>query len=652
MKFKSINRTVLHDNIFQLLFVFTAFAVMAFAANFFIGRILIDHALHGAQAQLVSAEANINAGFTKAETTLLNSSYIIREMTERNVSGQELVNYITATSKWLGLRDQGQSGFSALYAYINGEIYNGTGLAPGDGFDPKEQPWYQTAMECGDLIAYTAPYTDKRTGNAIISVVKNILGSNGEQLGILVVDLNTGWLEDYVKSFSITPGGYGILLGRNITIMAHPDSNLLGHPLEDMGGAYGEIARTLKNGQDVLGRRIKNPDGGSVVVFFREIFNGWYVGNVVPFDMFYRDLHISAMILAILGVTLAAALCGILLRLSAAKHRSDEESKYKSSFIANMSHEIRTPMNAITGMAELLLREDLPQKSRDYIIDIRQASVSLLAIINDLLDFSKIESGKLEIVSGRYDLPSLVNNVMSIINIRLMEKPIEFVSSIDADVPAALIGDEVRIQEVLINLLSNAVKYTNIGQIRLNIACEQWEVPQNQEEPREKKIWLKMDVCDTGIGIKTEDREKIFRTYIQADKHKNRKIEGTGLGLPITSMLCKAMGGSINFRSEYGKGSTFTVRIPQEIQTDGTGLPENRQGFLAPGKITSFTIPDSRILVADDILTNLKVSEGLLEPYKAKIDTSISGRGAVELARKNKYDIIFMDHMMPEMDGI
>jgi len=435
-------------------------------------------------------------------------------------------------------------------------------------------------------------------------------------------------------------------------------------------------------------------------------------------------------------------------------------SRAKSAFLSAISHEIRTPMNAIIGMAELLLRGELQDESRGYAQDIKRAGANLLSIINDLLDFSKIEAGKLEIIPARYRLSSLVSDVVSIIRMRLAEKPIRFFTNIDGSIPRSLIGDEARLRQVLLNLLSNAVKYTDKGHIGLSITLESRSAD---------GAWLRIAVSDTGRGIRPEDMGKLFGEFVQVDARMNRSTEGTGLGLAIAKSLCEAMGGSIEASSEYGKGSSFAALVPQGIDSpepfaaveepqekkalvferrevyarsvlwslENMGVPhaiaedegsflealfreewflvvtayglygkirhmmelpdaafpggrkprmalmlewgvqarvpnarfvsmpvqslslanvlngrkERRKCFESSGMIQS-AYPQARLLAVDDISLNLMVIEGILVPYKAKVDTCLTGAGAVELASEREYDIIFMDHMMPEMDGM
>jgi signal transduction histidine kinase/CheY-like chemotaxis protein len=755
---------IFRRNYREIIFVFAAFVLMTLSAYFFIGRILQEHLLRGAEEIMYTAGANVRAGLSEAETTLLNSYYIVQGMMEHDADRQEILDYLSTTTEWMRRRAQGGLlSFYGIYGYINGEMYDSIGLSPDSSYVPQRRPWYQTAVRSGATVAYTAPYEDQRTGKIVVSAVQNINGKNGDMVGILVIDIDVKWLQEYIGSLALAEGGYGLLLSQNMTLMAHPVDAFLGSQLQDLGGDYDKIARTLRSGDDVFAYRMTDSDGGPVIVFFSRIFNGWYMGIVTPYSEFYRDLYLSATILFSLGVILSLLLCVILLRLSAAKLRADEDNKSKSSFLANMSHEIRTPMNAITGMAELMLRGELSDEARGHALDIKHAGSNLLSIINDLLDFSKIEAGKLEIIPVKYMLSSLVNDLVNIVRLRLTEKPVRFYTNIDGNIPNALLGDEVRIRQIILNLMSNAVKYTEKGHISLSIEVFKQEHGQ---------VWLKIAVGDTGKGIKQEDQGKLFNDFVQVDTKKNRGIEGTGLGLAITKRLCLLMSGDVDVQSEYGKGSVFTVIVPQNIASmqpfaavenapnkkvlvyegravyaqslswsldnlgvsytitetlgdfagamlqeewsyvfAGYGLYEKikpimerpddafsggKRPFLAlmvewgtesliPGTyfmflpihtmvianvlndrvdtgafnessdfsgLSRFTIPRARLLVVDDIATNLKVAEGLLMAYLATVDICQSGAEAIDLVRKYEYDIVFMDHMMPDMDGI
>ncbi len=312
---------------------------------------------------------------------------------------------------------------------------------------------------------------------------------------------------------------------------------------------------------------------------------------------------------------------------------ANKANKAKTKFLAKMSHEIRTPMNAIVGMAELALRENMTSIVKEYIITVKQAGKNLLSIINDILDFSKIESGKLEIVPSYYLFSSLINDVVSIIKMKIADSGLHFDINIDNNIPNSLFGDETRIRQVLLNVLNNAVKYTKKGFISLSASGE----------IKEGTVLLTMEVADSGIGIKPKDLKGLFDEFVQVDKG----FEGTGLGLAITKNLLTAMGGDISVKSEYGKGSTFTVKLPQKISSD-----ELFDSIKNDNLTIKFNAPNAKVLVVDDTDANLKVVKGLMQPYKMQVDLCTSGAEAIEMVKANSYDILFMDHMMPEMDGV
>jgi signal transduction histidine kinase/CheY-like chemotaxis protein len=334
--------------------------------------------------------------------------------------------------------------------------------------------------------------------------------------------------------------------------------------------------------------------------------------------------------------------CACVLGYRREARTSEIANRSKSDFLARMSHEIRTPMNAIIGFSKLALREELPPLTRMYCENITGSANGLLGIINDILDFSKIESGKMEITTAEYSFASLMNDVISIIRVWLADSHVKFLTDIEESIPGRLIGDEVRTRQILLNILSNAVKYTRKGKITFTMRAESGE---------NGAVRLIAEVADTGSGIREEDMDKLFGDFTKLDIRKNMGIEGTGLGLAITQSLCRAMGGEVTVRSVYGAGSTFTAVIPQRSE-DLTPFSMVFDTESNSSDSIQFTAPSARILIVDDIATNLKVAEGLLAPYQARIDTALSGAEAVESVRETEYDLVMMDHMMPEMDGI
>jgi len=488
---------------------------------------------------------------------------------------------------------------------------------------------------------------------------------------------------------------------------------------------------------------------------------GWYSAAIIPDSINDYKTNMTGLFIVVMAVMAVAFvifnifISGLIKPLHKALEELKASSKAKSDFLAKISHEIRTPMNAITGMAELALRENISNIAREHIITIKQTGNHLLSLINDLLDFSKIESGKLEIVPYDYQFASLIHDVVSIIKMRVVDSNISFVVNIDCNIPNSLFGDEARIRQVLLNVLSNAVKYTKKGFVSFSISGKIIE----------DMVFLTIDVTDSGSGIKPEDIEKLFGEFVRIDLLSNKGIEGTGLGLVITKKLLSAMGGDIKVRSEYGKGSTFTINLSQKIcapepiasiekpeeksalvyeqnkvyadsiicTIDNLGVACHRaesdydlreklqtknyaflfvsHSLLINAKaiikelesktkvvvlaefnnvpsganleiltmpahsisianvlngtsdrflystnenasVAQFIAPEAKVLIVDDIGTNLKVAEGLMQPYRMQIDLCFSGIEAIATVNANHYDIVFMDHMMPEMNGV
>lgn len=319
----------------------------------------------------------------------------------------------------------------------------------------------------------------------------------------------------------------------------------------------------------------------------------------------------------------------------------------QAKFLANMSHEIRTPINAIIGMNEMILRENADGAVQEYAVSIRNASKMLLGLVNDVLDFSKIESGQLELLEDTYDLGELLQDEMSLLRARAAEKPIITRLEAEPDIPSELWGDELRIKQILTNLLSNAVKYTKEGTVTLRVSYRRTDVD---------RLTLYFSVIDTGIGIKEENLSQVFDSFKRLELEKNRNVQGTGLGLNIAKQLVTLMQGSISVESEYGKGSRFSIAIPQKIMGhkpigELKGM-QMRAGKKKEKSQTLFTAPGAKVLAVDDSTMNLAVIKGLLKRTEMELDCAESGKEALELTRSKKYDIILMDHMMPELDGV
>jgi signal transduction histidine kinase/DNA-binding NarL/FixJ family response regulator/HPt (histidine-containing phosphotransfer) domain-containing protein len=370
-----------------------------------------------------------------------------------------------------------------------------------------------------------------------------------------------------------------------------------------------------------------------------EIENRYYEAHVKPLEDAQHDLRGYA--LQFIDVTDTYENVEV---ATAMREQAEAANRAKSDFLANMSHEIRTPMNAIVGMSELIIEESRGRKVYDYACNVKSAALNLLAIINDILDFSKVEAGKMELTEHGYYPQILFDDLRNLIEIAATQKGLQLKMNIDENIPYQLFGDEVKIRQVLVNLLNNAVKYTNKGYVSLSVTGTVLD---------ETHVKLEFKVEDTGVGIRPEDTKRIFESFQQLDMKKNRSTKGTGLGLAISKSLVELMGGEIHVMSTFGRGTTFTVTLTEKIMDRKTikEAPITREE-LENVDTRMFQDVDYRVLVVDDNVVNRKVACAMLEMYQFRIDEAECGKQAIELARKNDYDMILMDHMMPEMDGV
>ena len=613
--------------------------------------------------------AAITADLENYLETAKSAIYVVADsvdhMVQKGASIEEIVEYITRESE--NTTSYFDSTFTGIYGVIGGQYVDGVGWVPPEGYDPTIRDWYKTVVGGNGEVVIVSPYVDAQTGNVILSVGKRLSNKNDA----LALDLTLNNVQEITENININGYGYGYILNYDGLVITHKDKNEIGKDYsktEEQKELFDMIINTDKGNFDM------EIDGEECTVFVDNVMSQWHLVVVTA----KRDIFSSQrqqLGLSILVSTIIFALISTFyivgyknerkanLRMEEMKvneQRKDYEAKVlklekatadaankaKSNFLADMSHEIRTPINAVLGMNEMILRKSKNEEILDYSANIKSAGNTLLSIINSILDFSKIEDGKMELVPVEFDLNDLTHSLVNSISERAKAKNLEFLVSIDEKMPSKLYGDDVRISQVIMNLLTNAVKYTEKGTVTLSI---------RKKEIKGENLTFRVSVKDTGIGIRKKDIDKLAVSFERLEEKRNRHIEGTGLGISIVTKLLEMMNSRLRVESEYGKGSVFSFELTLKI-ADATpiGKYQDRRtaGIRVNDDAEKLTAHGARILITDDNEMNLKVASNFMKLYGIDAATCASGEETIELMRKNKYDILFLDHMMPKMDGI
>ena len=612
-------------------------------------------------------------GYETLEVTVDSVEYMVDE----GMDSEAIESFLIRESDKCA--DRISEDFTGIYGWVDGVYVDGLGWVPDADYVPQKRIWYTMAMDNKENgVTLIPPYVDAQTGNIIISISKVL--NDGES--VLALDITPYSIQTATEELNLNGNGYAFIVDNNGLIVAHADSSL-------RGASYLEKTYLLADQQELIQKAMTAEDGyfsmtidgEECQVFRSEVRGGWNVVLVVKSqEMFqrvrqnlFRNIALSMGIFVIVTYFCTSSFFNrrkaarYAEEVQKAKEEAEKANAAKSDFLANMSHEIRTPINAVMGMNAMILRESDDANVREYAGKAHNASKTLLALINDILDLSKIEAGKMEIVEDVYFLSSVLNNVVNMMRVKAEEKKLEFIVEIDESIPDELMGDETRISQVIINILNNAVKYTREGSVRLKIeqvpGIVQSDAAVLAGVPEEKilaasedGVLLKIAVIDTGIGIREEDIGKLFGNFERLDQKANKNVEGTGLGLSITGKMIEMMHGRVEVESVYGEGSTFTIYLPQKVEGDVT-IGNFEAKFAEYVKSLNsyketFRAPDAHILVVDDNEMNLFVVEKLLKTTEIVVSCCDSGERCLELIRQRHYDVILLDHMMPGMDGI
>ena len=613
--------------------------------------------------------AAITADLENYLETAKSAIYVVADsvdhMVAKGATNEEIVEYITRESE--NTTSYFDSTYTGIYGVIGGGYVDGVGWVPPEDYDPTARDWYKTLVNGNGAVTIVSPYVDAQTGAVIISVGKSLSDKNNA----LALDLTLNSVQEIAENININGYGYGYIQNYDGMVIAHKHVEEIGKNYAEDENEKALFDKVIETGKGNFDMEI---DGEECIVFVDEVMDQWHLVIITAKSDLFSSQR-QTIFLCILVSTIVFALISTFyivgyknerkanLRmeemkvneqrkdyeakvLKLEKSAADEANKAKSNFLADMSHEIRTPINAVLGMNEMILRKSKDEEILDYSANIKSAGNTLLSIINSILDFSKIEDGKMELIPVEFDVNDLTHSLVNSISERAKAKNLEFKVEVDEKMPSKLYGDDVRISQVIMNLLTNAVKYTEQGAVTLSI---------RKKEIRGENLIFQVSVKDTGIGIRKEDIDKLSHSFERLEEKRNRHIEGTGLGISIVTRLLGMMNSKLRVESEYGKGSVFSFELMLKI-ADSTpvGKYQDRRtaGARAADEANKLMAFNAKVLITDDNEMNLKVASNFMKLFGINAETCTSGEETIELMRNNKYDILFLDHMMPKMDGI
>ena len=615
-----------------------AFILLAVLSYLFMGASIRNSiALRAESIHELTAD-RITTTLLEYESTLDSYANDICAMLEQGENAAGLRSYLDSISHYRFMDGNAQSGINNFFGYFETipegpQMIHSSYWSDPEGYIPEQQNWYKLAMEANGATVETVPLITDNDETLFI-YAKAIFDEQGRRLGIVCMSVKIDSVGQKIVETSLHQGGYGILINEDDIILFHPNPDFRGRSMHDPVVPLSLLAEEINNG-DVYEVSMVAYRGDKAVGFFTKLYNGWHLGLVTPEAQYFKGLTGMGILIVLIALAFAAIFIAIMVKLDAAREKSDEESRQKSAFLANMSHEIRTPINAIVGMTAIGRTAGTTERMGYCFAKIDDASRHLLGVVNDILDMSKIEANKIELAPTDFSFEKMLQQVTNIINFRMDEKHQKLAVQIDKDIPKILYADDYRLTNIITNLLSNAIKFSpENSTIRLNA---------DSLGEADGVYSIQIKVADEGIGISPEQQAELFKPFQQAEASTTRRYGGTGLGLVISKSIVEMMGGRIWVESELGHGSTFAFIVKVKRGDDSKcGLKNNNINW---GNI--------RILTVDDDEYILDYFREIMKGFGAECSVAANADEALRLIDESSpYNVYFVDMKMPGIDGI
>ena len=656
IRFREIFRNMGTRNVIASLLIFLLILTATFAGGWRLYQSARENIHLRGRMTAVQSAKEFDAYLLIRKNTVLLAGHVVDAMMREGQPNSRILEYLTNES--VSIKRTIDKDYTGLYGWINREYLDGVGWVPDPDYVPVERPWYTETMEDDSEITFVKPYLDDQTKTVLTTIARQL--SDGES--VIALDITLGRIQEITEDITRdTRGSYGIVLDKDGQVIAHTDKTQLGKNYREETDTLGAmLMQALDSGNN---REFElNYYGQKYLVFEERIEGDWQAISLINTQIFYQPLMLTLLMLALFTLLEAYIFLMILRNLSeknqalASAEAAEKASRAKSQFLSRMSHEIRTPINAIIGLDSIALRdESISPHTREELNKIGASARHLLSLVNDILDMSRIEAGKLELKERRFMFRDLLEEIEIIIGGQCQEKGLRFISRCPQPVDDEFVGDSLKLKQVLINILGNAVKFTDApGEISLT---------SEQTGSEDGKAFLRFTISDTGIGMDKEYLSRLFEAFSQEDAGSTTRFGGSGLGLTITKNIVAMMGGDIQVESEKGVGSTFTVTVTLK-QVDEAAPAEDKEkdsGRASSDKPAeeSQEAEDSlagmHVLIVEDQELNAEILIDLLEIEGATSEWAENGEKGVELfkaAEEGHFDVILMDIRMPVMDGL